>query len=64
MNGDPALILSAGDIRANDSPFLMMMTIILVLEHNYWASIIENVYPFLSSDMIFEEAKRRVVAEI
>ncbi|TWU31807.1 peroxidase family protein [Novipirellula artificiosorum] len=59
-NGD----LLAGDLRAAENVVLTSMHAIFVREHNRLADEIAAENPDLSDEQIFQEARRRVIAEM
>ncbi|KAJ0177643.1 hypothetical protein K1T71_006516 [Dendrolimus kikuchii] len=54
----------AGDRRINQNPTLAMLQTLLLREHNRVADILSNLNPFWSDEMIYQEARRIVVAVI
>ena len=51
-----------GDDRVNQNPALMSMSTILVREHNRIASILGQINPQWSDEIVFQETRRIVVA--
>ncbi|NJL30062.1 MAG: peroxidase, partial [Thermoanaerobaculia bacterium] len=60
---DPSFFL-AGDVRANEQVGLAAMHTLFVREHNFWASSIHFLAPWLSDDEVYENARVIVSAEI
>jgi len=54
----------AGDIRANINPPLLCLTILLMRDHNRWCDILAAKYPAWNDETLYQEARRRVIAEI
>jgi len=54
----------SGDPRANAGPGLTSLHGLFALEHNRWASIMANIQPEYDDETVFQEARRRVIAEI
>ena len=54
----------AGDIRANENIELTSMHTLFLREHNFWADQIASKNPQLSDEMIYQQARGRVIAEI
>ena len=63
--GAPATSLFvSGDIRANEQTGLASMHTLFMREHNRWAEAFSSVDPSLTSDEVFERARRVVGAEM
>jgi hypothetical protein len=60
---DPEFFI-AGDIRANEQTALTSMHTLFVREHNYWADAIRDAFPILSDELIFQLARKIVIAEM
>lgn len=56
------IFLELGNPRGNENPFLLTFGIIWFRWHNYIATHIKNRYPEWSSDKIFNEARKWVIA--
>nr|ARK19845.1 peroxidase-like protein [Ampulex compressa] len=55
---------AAGDRRANDQPQLTALHTVWVREHNRLAEGLAKAYPELLDEELYQEARRRVIAEI
>lgn len=54
----------AGDDRVNQNPVLMSMHTIFVREHNRIATMLHSLNPTWSDELLFQEARRVVIAQI
>ena len=54
----------AGDIRANEQTGLTAMHTLFMREHNQWAEAFASANPNLSSDEVYDRARRVVGAEV
>jgi len=63
-HGDPCILRMAGDIRANVAPGIVSLHGLFVLEHNRIARNLANKNPSWSDEILFYEARRRVIAII
>lgn len=54
----------AGDPRANVAPGILALHGIFVLSHNWWARRLAAATPGLSDETLYQEARKRVMAEI
>lgn len=61
---DPTSLFLAGDIRANEQVGLTSMHTLFVREHNRIARQLRQEQPDTSAEMIFQAARRLVVAQI
>lgn len=59
----PRLFL-AGDDRANEHPVLLSLHTVFVREHNWWCGRLAERDPALDDETLFQEARRRVGAEM
>lgn len=64
FGGNGTNLLVAGDIRANEQVGLTSMHTLFVREHNRLATQIASANPALSSDEVFQRARRIVGAEV
>lgn len=62
--GDSETLFLAGDVRANENAALAAMHTVWVREHNRIASKIAAENPDLDDEEVFQQARRRVVAEL
>lgn len=56
--------LLAGDSRANVNPGLLAIQGTFVLEHNRWAALLAAQNPSWHDERLYQEARRRVIAEL
>ena len=56
--------LLAGDPRANVNPGLLAIQGVWVLEHNRWAGVLAAQNPSWHDERLYQEARRRVIAEL
>lgn len=61
---DPTSLFLAGDIRANEQLGLTVMHTLFMREHNRIAGILSDANPTAEVDVIYEQARRLVVAKI
>ena len=54
----------AGEVRANENPLLIVIHTIWVREHNRICEILEKENPLWNDEVLFQEARRIVIAEI
>ncbi len=54
---------AAGDERVNETPALVALSGLFVLNHNWHAAQLKELYGALSDDQLYEEARRRNIAE-
>ena len=54
----------AGDPRANVAPGILSLQALFVLEHNWWAAALGRANPTWGDEQRFQEARKRVAAEI
>jgi hypothetical protein len=54
----------AGDVRANENIELTAMHTLFVREHNYWADKLAAQHPDWNDEMLYQHARRMVVAEL
>ncbi len=60
---DPGRFFLAGDVRANEQAGLTAMHTLFVREHNRIADLVRGAAPWLEGDVIYEAARRIVIAE-
>lgn len=53
---------SAGDKRANAHTPFMALNIVFIREHNRWCDILHSMYPEWDDEVLYQEARRRVIA--
>ncbi len=53
-----------GDSRVNELPQLTVVQTIWMREHNRIARVLNNLNPTWSSEIVFQEARRIVIAEL
>ena len=53
----------SGDERVNETPALVALSGLFVLNHNWHANQLLGIFPDLSDDKLYEEARRRNIAE-
>lgn len=53
-----------GDPRGNVAPGILALHGLFVLEHNWWARRLAASNPAASDEFLFQEARKRVIAEI
>jgi hypothetical protein len=63
MFPDTQLFL-AGDVRANENVELTAIQTLFLREHNRWATQLATANPTWNDEQVFQEARRRVIAEI
>jgi hypothetical protein len=61
---DPCTLRIAGDVRANVAPGIFAVQGLFVLEHNWWAATLAKRNPSWSDETLFQEARKRIIAEI
>lgn len=61
---DPATLFLAGDVRANEQLGLAVMHTLFVREHNRLAQTLQENFPLHDGEMIFQRARRLVVAKL
>lgn len=54
----------AGDVRANLQPGLLALQGLFVKEHNWWARKLKTDNPTWNDETLFQEARKRVAAEM
>lgn len=54
----------AGDDRANEHPVLLSLHTVFLREHNWWCDELARRDPALDDERLFQEARRRVGAEM
>lgn len=54
----------AGDIRANEQIGLTAMHTLFMREHNRWCDLLKQFSPNLSDELLYQHARKRVVATI
>jgi hypothetical protein len=63
-HGNPCLKRLAGDERANVAPGILSLHGLFVLEHNRWARELAKANPSWNDETLFQEARKRVIAEL
>lgn len=58
----PCNMRKAGDARANVHSLLFTMHTIFVREHNRWCDVLHELNPTWDDEVLYQEARRRVVA--
>ncbi|CAN5261362.1 peroxidase family protein [soil metagenome] len=61
---DSTGFFSAGDVRANENPELTSVQTLFVREHNRIATQLKSQNPTWNDEKLYQEARRRVIAEI
>eukprot|EP00741_Cyanophora_paradoxa_P010102 tig00020515_g9780.t1 len=53
-----------GDVRGNVNPGILAVHCTFVLEHNWWARKLAKANPSWSDEVLYQEARARVIAEV
>ena len=53
-----------GDERGNVAPGILSLHGLWVLRHNWWAGVLAGRDPSLGDEVLFQEARKRVIAEV
>ena len=60
----PCGLRLAGDVRANVAPGILAIHGVFVLSHNWWARRLALATPGLDDETLYQEARKRVMAEV
>jgi len=60
---DPTRLFTAGDERAGQNIGVASFHVLFLRNHNWWARRIKESFPDADDDFLFEEARRRNIAE-
>ncbi len=58
------LIIIAGDVRAQENPQLAVFHTLMMREHNRIARLLRRLNPLWGEELLFQETRRIVIAEI
>ena len=57
-------MVRSGDVRAQENPQLAVLHTLMMREHNRIAKALKRLNPGWSDEMLFQETRRIVIAEI
>ena len=60
---EPLLWTGLGNPRGNENPFLLSFGVLWFRYHNYWADRLKRLHPSWHDERLFDEARKRVIAQ-